>query len=59
MGKRRGVYRILVRKLKEKDDLEDLGIKGRIILRCIFGKWDVGAWTKSSWLRLGTGGGHL
>ena len=22
-------------------------------------KWDVGAWTVSSWLRIGTGGGHL
>jgi hypothetical protein len=23
------------------------------------GKWDVRAWTGSSWLRIGTGGGHL
>jgi len=22
-------------------------------------KWDVGVWTGSSWLRIGTGGGHL
>ena len=22
-------------------------------------KWDVGAWAESSWLRIGTGGGHL
>jgi len=22
-------------------------------------KWDVGAWTGSRWLRIGTGGGHL
>jgi hypothetical protein len=22
-------------------------------------KWDVGAWTGSSWLRIGTGGRHL
>jgi hypothetical protein len=28
----------------------------RIILRWIFRKWDVGAWTESSWLRIGTGG---
>jgi len=32
---------------------------GRIILRWIFRKWDVGVWSGSSWLRIGTGGGHL
>jgi len=31
----------------------------RIILRWIIRKWDVGVWTGSSWLRIGTGGGHL
>jgi len=25
----------------------------------MFRKWDVGVWTGSSWLRIGTGGGHL
>jgi len=35
------------------------GADGRIILIWIFRKWDVGAWTESSWLRIGTGGGHL
>jgi len=34
-----------------------LGIDGKIILRWIFRKWDVGVWTGSSWLRIGTGGG--
>jgi hypothetical protein len=33
--------------------LEDLGVDGRIIVRCIFRKWDVGAWTESIWLRIG------
>jgi hypothetical protein len=37
----------------------DPGIGGRIILKCIFEKWDVEAWTGSMWLRIGTGGGHF
>jgi hypothetical protein len=45
--------------LRERDHLENPGIDGRIILRWIFRKWYVEAWTGSSWLRMGTGGGHL
>jgi hypothetical protein len=62
VGERRGVYRVLVRKpeaLRQRDDLKDLGVGGKIILRWIFRKRDVGVWTGSSWLRMGTGGGHL
>jgi hypothetical protein len=39
--------------------LGDPGIGRRIILRWIFRKWDVGLWTESSWLGIGTGGEHL
>jgi len=39
--------------------LEDPGVVGRIILKLIFRKWVVGAWTRLIWLRTGTGGGHL
>jgi len=45
--------------LRVRDHLGDLGLDGRIILRRIFRKWDVGVWTGSSWFRIGTGGGNL
>ena len=45
--------------LKERDHLGDTGVDGRIILRWISRKFDVGVWTVSSWLRIGIGGGHL
>jgi len=45
--------------LKERDLLGDSGEVGRITLRLIFRKWDVGVWTGSSWLRIRTNGGHL
>jgi hypothetical protein len=35
------------------------GVDGRIILRWIFGKWNVGVWIVSSLLWTGTDGGHL
>jgi hypothetical protein len=46
--------------LREGDHLGDPGVDGRIILRWIFGKWDVAVWTGPSWLlRIGTVGGHM
>jgi hypothetical protein len=45
--------------LRERDHLEDLDLDGKIILRLIFRKWGVVAWTGSIWLRTRTGGGHL
>jgi len=38
---------------------ETQALDERIILRWIFRKWVVGVWIGSSWLRIGTGGGHL
>ena len=40
--------------LMERDHLGDPGEDGRIILRWIFRKWDVGVWIGSNWLRIGT-----
>jgi hypothetical protein len=45
--------------LWERAHLEDPGVDRKSILRRIFRQWDVGVWTGISWLRIGTGGGHL
>jgi len=45
--------------LRERDHRGDPGVDRKIILRWFFRKWDVGVWAGSSWLRIGTGGGHL
>jgi len=48
MEEGRGLYRVLVGIREGKSHLGDPGVDGRIILRWIFRKWDVGAWTGSS-----------
>ena len=58
MGERRGVYRVLVGKPEGKRPLGRPSNKWEK-LRWIFRKWDAGASTGSSWLRIGAGGGHL
>jgi len=47
------------RNLRERDHFKDPGVDGRIILRWILRKCNVGAWTGSIWPRIGTGGEHL
>jgi hypothetical protein len=44
---------------RERAHLKYPGVDGRIILRWIFRKWDVGVWAGLIWLRIGTSGGHL
>jgi hypothetical protein len=45
--------------LRERGHWVDSGVDGRIILRQIFRKWDVGVWTGLSWIGIETGGGHV
>ena len=42
MGNRRGAYRILVGRPEGRDQLEDPGIDGGMILKWIFKKWGGG-----------------
>jgi len=59
MGDRRGIYRVLVRKPEGKRPLGRPRRRWEDNIKWIFRKWDVGVWTGSSWLRIGTSGGHL
>jgi hypothetical protein len=60
MGERREAYTgFWCRNLRVRNHLGDPGVDGRIILRWIFRKWEGGIGNGSSWLRIGTGGGHL
>jgi hypothetical protein len=56
MGEKRGVVGFWWGNVKARDHLRVPGVDGRIILRWIFRKWNVGVWTGSSWLRIGEGG---
>ena len=59
MGRRQAYIGFRWGNVRKRDDLGDPDVGGRIILRWIFRKWDVGAWSGSSWLKIGTGEGHL
>ena len=58
-GERRGIYMVLVGKSVEKRPLGRPRRRWEDSIKWIFRKWDVGAWTGTSWLRIRTGGGNL
>jgi hypothetical protein len=45
--------------LKGRDQSEDLGVDGKMILEMILGKYGGKVWTGFIWLRIGTNGGLL
>ena len=49
MGDRRGAYRVLMGKLRERDRLEDLDVD-RTILKSLLGKSVGKTWTRLIWL---------
>ena len=59
MGKDRGVHRVLVGEPEGRGHWGDQDVDGRIILRWIFRRLEGAVGTGWSWLRIGTGGGHL
>ena len=54
MGECREAQKVWCVNLEEREHLEEPGVDGKIILRWIFRKWDVGAWNWSIWLRIET-----
>jgi len=59
MGRGEAYTRFWWGNLWERDHSEEPGVDGRILLRWVFRKWDVGVRAGSSWLMIGTSGGHL
>jgi hypothetical protein len=56
---RRGVHRVLVGKPEGKRPLGRPRCRWEDNIKMDIKVWDVGTWTGSSWLRIGTGGEHL
>jgi hypothetical protein len=59
MEERGGVYKVLVGKPEGKRPLGRPRRRWEDNIKWIFRKWNMGVWTGSSWLRIGTGVGHL
>jgi len=59
MGERRGVYRVLVGKLQKKRALARPRRRWVDNIKIDLQEVGCGVWNGSSWLRIGTVGGHL
>jgi len=59
MGERKVVYSFLVGKCEERRPLGRLRCRWEDNIKMDLQDVGVGIWTVSSWLRIGTGGGHL
>jgi len=59
MGEKRGTYRVLVGKPEGKRLLGRLRCRWEDNIKMDLQEVGCGVWTGSSWLRIGTGGGHL
>ena len=59
MGRGDGYTGFWWRNVRERGYLGKPGADGRIILKCIFKKWEFVSWTGLFWLGIGTGVGHL
>jgi len=60
MGEKRGIYRVLVGKPEGKRPLGRHRRRWEDNIKMDLQKVGCGGvWTESSWLRIGTGGGHL
>jgi hypothetical protein len=59
VGERRDVYRILVGKREGKRPLGRPWRRWEDNIKIDLQKWDVWVRSRSNWLRIGTGGGHV
>jgi hypothetical protein len=59
MGDGRGVYRVLVGRLKGREHWEHLGVGGRITLTRTLGRWGSMRQTGFGWRRIESSGGLL
>jgi hypothetical protein len=59
MGERRGIYRVLVGKPEGNRPLRRPRRRGKANIKMDLQEVECRVWAGSSWLRIGTGGGHL
>jgi len=58
-GERKGIYKVLLGKPEGKRPHGRPRCRWEDDIRWIFRKWNLGVWTGSSWLSIGTSSGHF